>query len=145
MRGYYKRRPAAERFWAKVDKSGECWLWIGWINSGGYGMFGHTYAHRWVYEHEIGLIPAGMQIDHVKERGCAHRNCVRAAHLEAVTPRENSLRSESLAAHNARKTHCREGHPFDERNTVRWPHDPSKRHCRICHIAKTVRSQRKHR
>lgn len=30
---------AEERFWAKVDKSGECWLWTSAISPGGYGAF----------------------------------------------------------------------------------------------------------
>ena len=29
-----------ERFWAKVDKSGDCWLWTGAVDKGtGYGRF----------------------------------------------------------------------------------------------------------
>jgi hypothetical protein len=28
-----------ERFWAKVEKTGGCWLWQGYRNKNGYGMF----------------------------------------------------------------------------------------------------------
>ena len=28
-----------ERFWIKVDKSGECWLWTGGCFTNGYGSF----------------------------------------------------------------------------------------------------------
>ena len=28
------------RFWSKVDKSGDCWIWIGYIDKDGYGSFG---------------------------------------------------------------------------------------------------------
>jgi hypothetical protein len=53
---------AAQRFWAKVDKSGDCWIWTGTCKELGYGQFhyqGKTRtAHRvaWLLTH--GPIPA---------------------------------------------------------------------------------------
>ena len=32
-------KPMAERFWAKVDRSGDCWLWQGSRYTNGYGYF----------------------------------------------------------------------------------------------------------
>jgi hypothetical protein len=41
------------RFWAKVDKSGDCWLWTGAKVNWGYGQFrvgkGHMLAHRFSF------------------------------------------------------------------------------------------------
>lgn len=37
-RGPYRKRPIAERFWEKVEKSSSCWLWKG--AGVRYGMFG---------------------------------------------------------------------------------------------------------
>jgi hypothetical protein len=31
--------PLSERFWALVDTSSECWLWRGWQDKDGYGLF----------------------------------------------------------------------------------------------------------
>ena len=31
-------RPLAERFWAKVQKTGGCWLWTGGLSGAGYGL-----------------------------------------------------------------------------------------------------------
>jgi hypothetical protein len=31
--------PVEDRFWAKVDRSGDCWLWTGGVSNGGYGAF----------------------------------------------------------------------------------------------------------
>lgn len=80
-----------ERFWAKVDKSGDCWLWTGACNSSrGYGTLTIArkayYAHRVVYEWVVGPIPAGMQVDH---RPTCPRNCVNPQHLRLVTNKQN--------------------------------------------------------
>lgn len=35
--GESRRQPLGDRFWSKVDKSGECWIWQGSRTSYGYG------------------------------------------------------------------------------------------------------------
>ena len=58
-----EQRVTAERFWNKVDQSGECWPWQSWRNTRGYGEFsigGRTHkAHRVAWQ---GVIPAGVQM-----------------------------------------------------------------------------------
>jgi hypothetical protein len=71
-----------------VDPETGCWLWQHAIADTGYGVY-HVNgkpmgAHRWMYEQHSGPIPAGLHIDHVRERGCVHRHCVNPAHMEAV-------------------------------------------------------------
>ena len=128
-----------ERFWARVDTSGPgCWEWRGGVSSEGYGEFyrslgeegGRTMrAHRYAYEVCVGPIPEGLQLDHL----CRNRRCVRQSHLEAVTLTENVMRGNGAAANNARKTHCRRGHPFTTDNTV-YAHTSGRayRTCRTC-------------
>ena len=70
-----------------------CWLWTGFINPKGYGIFGFGNnrsggAHRWSYEYFVGPIPEGLQIDHL----CRVRNCANPEHIEPVTPHINALR-----------------------------------------------------
>lgn len=108
-----RRRPAVDRFAEKVALAPSgCIEWIAGTNSTGYGTFYSgdrvTLAHRWSYEHHIGAIPAGLQIDHL----CSNRACVNAEHMEPVTARTNLLRSTGVSARNAVKTHCPWGHAY---------------------------------
>lgn len=56
---------AKVNIWSKVDTSGTCWFWQGYIMPNGYGMLGRKLVHRLVYEQAKGLIPVGLEIDHI--------------------------------------------------------------------------------
>jgi hypothetical protein len=115
--------PIAERFWQLASVTdrmfdGEpCWAWGNVPGTNGYGrtqVNGKRWlAHRVAYDLLVGPIPKGLTIDHL----CRNTWCVNPAHLEAVTLRVNNLRGGNAAAVNARKTHCKRGHPFDKENT----------------------------
>jgi hypothetical protein len=114
-----------QRFLDKVDQSSTCWIWKAYIQVNGYGQFTiegrHAYAHRWSYEHFIGPIPSGYQLDHL----CRIRSCVRPSHLEPVTHAENMKRG-----FWAVKRFCPSGHEYTQANTHVWT-DHSRR-CRLC-------------
>ncbi len=87
-----RKRPVADRFWEKVNKTKACWLWTAALNVG-YGVFGvkagrNMLAHRWAYEDANGPIADGTHLDHL----CRTPACVRPSHLEPVLPRENMRR-----------------------------------------------------
>lgn len=131
-----KRRPVADRFWAKVSGGdfSDCWNWSGARSQRtGYGTFkvelgAYVLPHRFAYEQLRADIPVGLQIDHL----CRNRACVNPWHMEPVTARVNVRRSHGVAAANARRTHCVNGHPFDNRNTG-LDAKRGKRWCRTCH------------
>ena len=82
-----------ERFWAKVDKTDSCWLWVGAKHPDGYGQFcrgrrieGKVGAHVVSWELVHGPVPAGKELDHWKT--CPKR-CVNPAHLRAVPRKQN--------------------------------------------------------
>lgn len=114
-----------------------CWPWLGHRQPNGYGAFtiriergthGRMVcwlAHRLSYSIAKGEIPRGLTLDHL----CRNRACVNPDHLEAVPIRVNNLRGSGFAAINAVKTHCPNGHPYDERNTSV---DDGSRKCRRC-------------
>jgi hypothetical protein len=115
-------------FWNKVNKTSTCWLWTGYINSDGYGEYASQYlttrlVHRISYGLDKGYLPA-LPLDHL----CRHRHCVHPDHLEAVESIVNTRRS-TAGLRMANKTHCPQGHPYDEENTILYK---GKRKCRAC-------------
>lgn len=108
-----------------------CWLWTG-ANDGRYGVKYDREAkrqvktHRVNYEHLVGPIPEGYEIDHL----CREKLCCNPDHLEAVTHRENTLRGNGPSAQQARQTHCKNGHPFSGDNLRITP--TGVRRCRTC-------------
>ena len=82
----------ADRFWPKVDKSGDCWPWTGTRLPKGYGQFGRgrrgagmAKAHRISWELHYGPIPEGLCVLH----HCDNPPCVRPDHLFLGTQSDN--------------------------------------------------------
>jgi hypothetical protein len=133
----YTRRPPEERFWEKVDKSSDCWIWTG-AKIRGYGTFmvatrKDVRAHRWSYEQANGPIPPGLVINHL----CRNPACVRPDHLEAVTQRENLRYSDQILKVRSAATHCKNGHELSPDNLL--ARGDGYRGCKACHRASQER------
>ena len=130
------------RFMAKVspEPNSGCWLWTGAAHPNGYGSFNLASrltdkAHRISYEHFVGDIPDGLEIDHK----CRVRCCVNPAHLEPVTHLVNMKRGVL-----GRRTHCPSGHPLEGDNLIIRENGTSRR-CRKCKQARELDIHRRYR
>ncbi len=135
------RRTAKTRLFRNVvvDLDGGCWQWIGCTDGDGYGRINirraalrtHT-VMWWLY---VGEVPAGLTLDHL----CRNTSCCNPGHLEPVTRSEN-VRRELLAIghHNAKKTHCPVGHPYNAQNTGNHRRGDGRtyRRCLACNAAR---------
>lgn len=119
-----------------------CWIWLLAVRKshkleyGAISFLGKSMtAHRAAWIIFRGPVEPGIVVDHL----CRNTLCVNPAHLEPTTNKINCLRGESIWATNARKTHCINGHAFDDVNTYEWR---GKRLCRACgtdrHRAKQI-------
>lgn len=119
-----------------------CWEWNGSVHKVGYGTINMEYAHRVIYEREVGPIPDGYDIDHL----CRNKLCVNPAHLEPVPhavnvrrgaqtrlteeqvlairadPRSNRVLAAEYGVDRSYVSRLRNGHNWRPLN----PHDPER-------------------
>jgi hypothetical protein len=130
-----------ERFWDKVNKTDDCWLWTGKIDDG-YGRFSYKgilyLVHRLVVATLKEPVVDGMVIDHI----CRVRNCCNPDHLRQVTISENTKKLKKQED----PTTCVNGHPLfgesaqvhiSERRT-RHSGDTTSITCKVCNSVRRL-------
>lgn len=125
-----------DSFWAQVDKTDACWIWTGTTRNE-YGhfrtpLFSTRLAHRIAWQDENGLVPEGLELDHL----CERKGCVRPDHLEAVTHQENMRR------HYGSRDTCRNGHAKTPENRLVMG---GKERCGVCQRATNKEAHRRYR
>ena len=92
-----------ENFWARVEKTPDCWVWTGtkWRNGYGQAWIRETKrticAHRLAWQLTRGPIPDDMQLDH----RCHNRACVNPDHLRLATNKQNNENMSGLRSDNS--------------------------------------------
>jgi hypothetical protein len=117
------------------EPNGGCWLWEGAIIRG-YGRIRnpgawntYSFVHRLAWEEANGPIPDGLHVLH----RCDVTSCCNPDHLFLGTQLDNNsdmfAKGRGRTNGNEQKTHCPQGHPYDEANTQIIS---GRRHCREC-------------
>jgi len=151
QKGQARRSDAARHFAvpggaadaAPPSFEGECWTWAR-TNADGYGVIyigtkGKP-MHVYAYEQLVGRIDPRLELDHL----CRNRACFNPKHLQPVTHRVNLMRGKTIAAHNAKKTHCPAGHAYEGENLIVYRHESGKNKGthRMCRMCKRIRARK---
>ena len=124
-----------------IDPATGCWDCTLATNGFGYTQVWYggraVRTHRFVYEHPIGPIPLGLQIDHL----CRNRRCCNPAHLEPVTPAENQRRGLNPRYVTQATGVCQRGHSMADALV----YADGGRRCRGCHNQRNRESKQRKR
>jgi hypothetical protein len=101
---YHSEEDRIKNFWSYVQKTEDCWLWLGSIHEKtGHGQFcwkGKTaWAHRIAYLLLKGEIPSGFDLHHGPD--CSDC-CVNPDHLTPMSHGEHSRLTRKMRSGNGR-------------------------------------------
>lgn len=120
------------KFWSRVTVTKSCWLWARPCKN----RLGPRFAYegrdikvgRMAFFFEHGFWPSGGAV-----RSCGNPLCCKPAHILDIPQKDMSEFLKAHGRHNAGvkplKMSCKNGHPFDEKNTGQ---SKTQRFCRVC-------------
>jgi hypothetical protein len=124
----------AYQFWARVDRSGSCWLWTGPTQKRPTQAYGYlwdaeqkktVHAHRVAWELTHGPIPAGLKVLH----RCDRAACVNPACLFLGTQLDN-IRDMDRKGRRSPLAHARKGVKFSAAHRAAMSAAQKRRHAR---------------
>jgi HNH endonuclease len=133
FQAYIRRRVA-------IDPKTGCWNWTLYKTADGYGRCSLRHPttrekwmvipHRLSYTVFVGPIPVEMTVDHK----CCNPACCNPEHLQLLSTDVNTMLGTGVGPQNHVKTHCPQGHPYDQENTYyrKNPNGKPSRNCRMC-------------
>lgn len=104
------------RYWKKVRKTSDCWLWTGALNGEGRGRF--TVDKRTVYAYVAALILSGIEVapGQIVRHLCGNPSCVRPDHLDPNGgQRENNLDTVEHGRHRSVRLNAQKARRIRER------------------------------
>jgi hypothetical protein len=113
------------------------WLWIG-AKAKGYGRFYSEVTKRSHPVHRLilmvlELLDPETDLLALHKRECDRKDCFNPQHLYAGTDSNNKYDSIECKTHNqSSKTHCPQGHEYNEENTYKEKGIWNSRRCRKC-------------
>jgi hypothetical protein len=126
-------------FWASVKVTQSCWPWTRPCRS----KLGPRFAYdgqdvkvgRMAFFFHHGFWPSGGAV-----RSCGNPLCCKPEHIMDVpqkdVPEFLKVRGRHSAGRRPRRSECKNGHPFDEKNTGQ---SKTQRFCRVCSRAANMR------
>lgn len=133
--------PPEKKFLTKINKLGpvhptiktRCWIWMGSKGKSGYGKFYVNKNNQMMLAHRFAFsVDRNFDPDKCVLHKCDVPSCVRYSHLFQGTLKQNSRDMVMKGRHRStRKTHCKNGHPFNAKNTYI---QKSGRRCRTCFL-----------
>ena len=142
----------------KVVNENGCWIWPGSLNAGNYGTIREEkrgpllMVHRVSYEHFVGPIPEGFQVEHACHTGdqdclggdfCDHRPCWNPQHLTLLSHADNSKLGRSRNMQTFRSGVCQRNHDLSVVGTYTWtrPSGTVRHQCAEC-VRESLRRRR---
>lgn len=102
-----------EEFWARVDKSGDCWEWLGYIDEFGYGRVRWGVGGRVTRAHRLAAFLSGLVDDPKAPKNrkgpgfvlhrCDNRRCCNPEHLFVGSQTDNMNDMYSKSRHPIRR------------------------------------------